>query len=129
MKQHGRAPQLRPRNLRKTVVRMFSYFKYNKLLFVGGLILIVLGSLARIGANGMLSPIIDSLVTEQSQALFVKNLVVMGLIVITISIAEYLGNLFMARLAQRTIHQIRTEMFSHVQKLPMSFLIATAMAN
>lgn len=60
MKQHGRAPQLRPRNLRKTVVRMFSYFKYNKLLFVGGLILIVLGSLARIGANGMLSPIIDS---------------------------------------------------------------------
>jgi len=121
MKQHGRAPQLRPRNLRKTVVRMFSYFKYNKLLFVGGLIFIVLGSLARIGANGMLSPIIDSLVTEQSQALFVKNLVVMGLIVITISIAEYLGNLFMARLAQRTIHQIRTEMFSHVQKLPMSF--------
>lgn len=107
--------------MRKTVVRMFSYFKYHKLLFVIGMLSITIGSVGRIAANSMLSPIIDSLVVEQSQALFIKNLIIMAVIIIAVSAAEYLGNLSMARLAQQTIHRIRTEMFAHVQRLSMSF--------
>lgn len=121
MKPHGKTKQLRPQNMRKTVVRMFSYFKYHKLLFVIGMLSITISSVGRIAANSMLSPIIDSLVVEQSQALFIKNLIIMAVIIIAVSAAEYLGNLSMARLAQQTIHRIRTEMFAHVQRLSMSF--------
>lgn len=113
--------QLRPKNLKQTVLRLFGYFRFNKLLLISGLFFIVLGALARIGANGLLSPIIDSLVLEDGMGLFVKYLLLMATTVVAIAVGEYLGNLFMARLAQRTIHQIRGDMFSQVEKLPISF--------
>lgn len=121
MRSHGKARQLRPQNLRKTLVRLFSYFKYNKVLFISGLFFIFLGAIARIMANSLLSPIIDSLVTDHQMSKFIMYLFIMGIVVVIISIGEYLGNLFMARLAQRTIHKIREEMFARVQELPLSF--------
>lgn len=113
--------QLRPHNMRETLVRLFSYFKYNKALFFGGILFIIIGSAAGIVANSMLSPIIDALVTHHNTGLFVKYLLIMGAIVVFIALGDYLGNLFMARLAQKTIHKIREDMFSHMEKLPISF--------
>ena len=41
----------------------------------------------------------------------------MGVLVIAISMFQYFGNLFMARLAQKTIQRIRQDMFAHMEKL------------
>lgn len=116
-----RTRNLRPQNFRKTVVRLFSYFRFNLGLFIGGIFFILVGAVARIAANSLLSPIIDSLVSEGVSSQFIKYLIAMIVVVILISLGEYLGNLSMAQLAQRTIHRIRAEMFSHVEKLPLSF--------
>lgn len=113
--------QLRPDNTGKTIKRLFSYLKFNKILLVWGIIFIILSSIAQIGTNAMLSPIIDTLVKGDGMRIFIKYLIIMGMLVIVISISEYLGNLFMARLAQRTIHKIREDMFSHMEKLPISY--------
>lgn len=113
--------QLRPKDSKKTLIRLFSYFKYNKLLFFGGIFFIILGSIAEIGANAMLSPIIDSLVIDKDLNLFIRYLIIMGFIIIIIAIGQYFGNLFMARLAQNTVHKIREEMFSHMEKLSISY--------
>ena len=69
----------------------------------------------------MLSPIIDTIVKGENIAQVIKYLLIMGAIVITISFSQYLGNLFMARLAQETVRKIREDMFSHMQKLPISY--------
>ncbi len=121
MKNEYKRPKIKPDDSKRTIMRLFSYFKYNKLLFAGGMFFIILGSISQIAANAMLSPIIDSLVTDNNISLFIKYLFVMGGIVVFIAIGEYLGNLFMARLAQNTVHKIRTDMFSHLEKLPMSY--------
>lgn len=113
--------KLRPKNARQTLVRLFAYFNYNKLLFFGGIFFIIMGSLAGVGANGMLSPIIDSLVTDYNLAEFIKYITLMIVMVGFIAVGEYLGNLFMARLAQQTIHKIREEMFEHMEQLPISY--------
>lgn len=113
--------QLRPKNPKETLIRLFSYFKYNKALFIGGILFIILGSIAEIGANSMLSPIIDSLVGDHDRGLFIKYIAIMVMIVIVIALGQYLGNLFMAKLAQKTIHKIREDMFSHMEKLPISY--------
>ena len=113
--------QLRPENPKETLLRLFSYFKFNKALFFSGIFFIIIGSIAQIAANAMLSPIIDTLVENHNKAMFVKYLIFMGVLVIFISLGQYLGNLFMAKLAQKTVHKIREEMFAHMQKLPMSF--------
>ena len=112
---------LRPQNVKQTLLRLFTYFKYNKALFFGGIFFIILGSISSIVTNAMLSPIIDSLVTDRNVGLFVKYLIVMIVVVLFIAIGEYLGNLFMAKLAQKTIYKIREEMFSHMEKLPISY--------
>lgn len=121
MKDRPKHRKLRPNDPKRTLIRLFSYFKFNKSLFFGGISFIILSSIAQIAANGMLSPIIDSLVEDNDMALFIRYLFIMGAFVILISIGQYLGNLFMARLAQNTVHKIREDMFSHVEKLPISF--------
>ncbi len=120
-KKMGNQRQLRPKNIKGTLLRLFAYFKFNKALFVGGMFFIILGSVATIATNSMLSPVIDSLVTYKNTALFIKYILIMIGIVIIIALGDYLGNLFMAQLAQKTIHKIRSDMFSHMEKLPMSF--------
>jgi len=112
--------RLRPRNTRATLIRLFSYFRFNKWLFFGGIFFIIASSFLEIAANAMLSPIIDTIVLGNT-ANVIRYLFVMGTIVIFISVSHYLGNLFMARLAQGTVHKIREEMFSHMQKLPISY--------
>ncbi|NLS45735.1 MAG: ABC transporter ATP-binding protein [Firmicutes bacterium] len=113
--------KLRPENMKETLIRLFGYFKHNKILLILGVTFIIIGSLGTIAANSMLSPIIDSLITDKDHTLFIRYLTIMGIIVGFIALGEYLGNMLLARLAQRTVHQIREEMFSHMAKLPISF--------
>jgi len=113
--------QLRPRDPKKTLLRLFSYFKYNKALFFGGIFFIIIGSLAEIGINGMLSPVIDTLVGDHDRGLFIKYLIIMAAMAAVVSAAQYIGNLSMAKLAQKTVHKIREDMFSHMEKLPVSY--------
>lgn len=113
--------KLRPDNPGKTLLRLFSYFRFNKFLFIAGLLSIIFSSIAQIAANGLLSPIIDSLIEGRGWPVFIRYILIMAVLVVLISLAQYLGNLSMARLAQRTVHKIREEMFSHMEKLPVSF--------
>lgn len=112
---------LKPKDPKKTLLRLFSYFKYYKGLFFLGISAIVLASFAEIAATGMLSPIIDVFVDggPLSQAA-VYILILVG-IVVAIAAGQYIGNRSMAYLAQKIIHRLRSEMFAHMQKLPVSF--------
>jgi len=75
---------LKPKDPKKTLLRLFGYFKYNILLFIGGIFFIIMGSLAEIGINGMLSPVIDTLVSGRDMGLFVKYIIFMGLLVLVL---------------------------------------------
>ena len=112
---------LKPRNPIKTLSRLFAYFKYNKFLFIGGITSIIFGSLATVATNGMLSPIIDSLVTDYDFVRFTNLIIQMVALVFVVAFGSYYGNLLMAKLAQQTIHKIREEMFEHMQKLPLKY--------
>lgn len=113
--------QLKPNDPKKTLIRLFSYFKFNKVLFFSGIFFVILSSVAEIGINGMLSPVIDTLVGDFNKDKFITYLAIMGLMVLVIAFAQYTGNMFMAKLAQKTVHTIREEMFAHMEKLPLSY--------
>ena len=111
---------LKPKNMAATIARMFSYFKYNKNLFFAGMLFVLLSTLATVGTNGILSPIIDSLIPGNTGP-FTKYLLMMVVLVLSAAGFQYLGTLFMARLAQRTVYKLREDMFHHLQKLPISY--------
>ncbi len=117
----GKGKGLRPENPKETLLRLFSYFKFNKILLFTGILFIIIGTIAQIGINALLSPIIDSLIANDGYGTFVKYLIAMLIFVVFIALGQYYGNLFMAQLAQKTVHKIREEMFSHMEKLPISF--------
>ncbi len=121
MKNQKGPRQLRPNNPVKTLGRLFSYFKFNKSLLFGGIFFIIIGAIAEIGTNAMLSPIIDTLIIGEDKGLVIKYIMIMGSFVVFICIGQYFGNLLMARLAQSTVHKIREDMFSHMEKLPISY--------
>ena len=81
---------LKPKDPKKTFIRLFSYFKYNIVLFFGGIFFIIAGSLAEIGINGMISPVIDALIGDHDSGLFVKYLLIMVALVVIISISQYI---------------------------------------
>ena len=111
----------RPKNSRKTLLRLFSYYRFYKGLFALGILSIILASLAEVAANGMLSPIIDVFVSGGPLEDAIKYILIMAGIVIIIAFGQYIGNRTMARLAQKIIHKIREEMFAHMEKLPISY--------
>ncbi len=113
--------QLRPKDTKRTLIRLFSYFKYNRALFFGGIFFIILASIMEVGINGMLSPVIDSLIGDYDKSFFIKYLLIMIGMMVVVAITQYIGNLSMAKLAQRTVHRIREDMFSHMEKLPVSY--------
>ena len=113
--------QLRPKDAKKTLIRLFTYFKFNAVFFYAGIIFIIISSAVEVGINGLLSPIIDTLVNDYRADVFIRYLMFMAGMVAVVSAAQYLGNLFMAKLAQKTVHKIREDMFSHMEKLPVSY--------
>ena len=113
--------RLRPKDIKITLIRLFRYFRFNKVVFFSGIFFIIVSAASQVAANGMLSPIIDTIVKGNDTTQVIKYLLIMGVIVIIISFSQYLGNLLMARLAQQTVHRIREDMFSHMQKLPISY--------
>lgn len=113
--------QLRPKDAKKTLIRLFTYFKFNAVFFYAGIIFIIISSAVEVGINGLLSPIIDTLVNDYRADVFIRYLMLMAGMVAVVSAAQYLGNLFMAKLAQKTVHKIREDMFSHMEKLPVSY--------
>ena len=82
---------------------------------------IILGAMAEISTNAMLSPMIDELTGDRNLSLIIKYIIIMGMLVALIAIGQYFGNLFMVKLSQRTVHKIREDLFSHMEKLPVSF--------
>lgn len=119
---------LKPKNMAATITRMFSYFRYNKNLFFGGMFFVLLSTLATVGTNGILSPIIDSLIPGNTGP-FMKYMGMMLALVLAATAFQYLGTLFMARLAQRTVYKLREDMFHHLQKLPISFFDSRAQGD
>lgn len=113
--------KLLPNSPVKTMARLFSYFQFHKLAFVGGLLMIVLSTVAQIAANGMLSPIIDTIIeTRQISSIRWYLLIMIGLVA-AIILFQYFGNLAMARIAQQIIHRLREELFEKIQTLPIAF--------
>lgn len=113
--------KLTPNDPIKTIKRLMSYYKSHRLLFAMGLFLVFLSTILQVGANGMLSPIIDAVTIDKSVPLLIRYLLIMIGMVILLSVFQYIGSLTMARLAQRITHTIRRDLFSKIQRMPVSY--------
>ena len=116
------------RNPGKTLKRLLGYiWKYYKMEFVIVLIAIVISSLAGVAGNLFIKNLIDDYITpfltaaDPTFAPLLRALLVMAVIYYAGTAATYLYARLMINVTQGTLKQIRDEMFTHMEKLPIKY--------
>ena len=116
------------RNPGKTLKRLLGYiWKYYKMEFVIVLIAIVISSLAGVAGNLFIKNLIDDYITpfltsaDLTFAPLLRALLVMAVIYYAGTAATYLYARLMINVTQGTLKQIRDEMFTHMEKLPIKY--------
>ena len=115
------APVEKPKEGKKTLSRLISYFRPEKKYVILLAAAVVLAVSASVIAPSLQSSAIDSLVTGA----FGEIPRILGLMLLAYLIhgsATLLQGFFSARLSQRVIFRLRTELFSKVVSLPIPYL-------
>lgn len=121
---HGRNGMAagKPRNVKKTVGRLFSYISQDKWKLMIVALCVVGGTIANLAGSYMLRPIINGLTSENGSAAFLLKgiLAMLGVYLIGI-LAQYLQQRIMITISQGAICKLRNDLFGKLQKLPVKY--------
>lgn len=112
---------------KKTISRLLSYLKKNKLKVFGILVCIIVSSLVSICSSLFLKNLLDDyikplLLDENPSFGGLKEMILtMGLIFLIGIIASFISSILANLLSQKILKDIRDEMFRHMQTLPISY--------
>lgn len=111
----------KPANMMKTLGRLFSYLmKYKfSLLFV--LIFMLISAFALVSGSYFLKPIINDYIIPGDFIGLAKMLSILVVIYIAGALSSYGYGRIMIHVAQRTVKDIRNDLFSKMQKMPVSY--------
>ena len=126
-----KTPQNKPKNMKQTIKRLFSYIATAKILFVLLIITILLYTGATLYSSILVKDIIGSLGEFNSDTLlftkmpdpnkFLFYLVVMLIIIFAICILQYFSSLLGAYISCIMVRKMRNELFAKVVHLPISY--------
>jgi ATP-binding cassette subfamily B protein len=110
-----------PKNSSRVIRRLWGYLRHHsgKLVLVFGLVL--LNTAATVGGSYLLRPIINQYILPHNWTGLVHLLLILLGIYIVGAIAAALESRLMVIVAQRTVSDIRSDLFSRLQTLPLRF--------
>lgn len=121
-KGHGRMAIEKPKNAGKTVGRLFSYLKKDRLKLLLVLFCVIFQAVSMLTASYMLRPIINGLTSQDASiSKLAGSLLLMAVIYLFGISATYLQSRIMIGISQGAIQRIRNELFEKVQSLPVRF--------
>ncbi|MBQ2325895.1 MAG: ABC transporter ATP-binding protein, partial [Clostridia bacterium] len=128
---HGRGPGMRGKKVpldKVTAKRLLKYFKPYRLRIFFVILFIILSSVASVASALFQKTLIDDyigpLAKNPAEELFAALLVAIGGMVVIYLIGILAGlfyNLMMAKVSQGILKTIRTDMFNHMQSLPVKY--------
>ena len=135
---------MKPKNLKGTMFRLLSYLKPYRGRMVAVILCIVVQSLANIGATALLSPLLNGLAVGADSTVkltgiavldnlaFSNKLAYLGIMVSLIAAiyamalaVNYVLNRILIGISTATMKRLRTELFAHMQKLPIKVFDTT----
>ena len=112
----------KPKNLKKTMGRLFSYISDSKWKLGIVIICIIAGTAANLAGSYMLRPIINGLTSENGSVSFLlKGILSMLCIYLVAVAAQYLQQRIMIGISQNAIQKLRNDLFTKLQKLPVRY--------
>ncbi len=112
----------RPKELSRTVKRLFSYLEKDRAKLVLVFFCVVISALSSLAGSYMLRPIINMLVSpEGSVKALAKGVGVMLAIYAAGIVTQYLQARIMVQVSQDALQKLRNDLFCKLQRLPVSF--------
>ena len=117
----------RPKNMKKTLLRILSYMREYRLQLVVVLLAVMISSGANVAGTYFLKPLINNyilpFVGQESPDLsgFIGMLTVMGLLYAAGAFCTWVFNRLMLNISTGTLYKIRTDLYSHLQTLPIRY--------
>ena len=112
---------VKKKNMRGTLKKIWVYLSIHKRRLLLVLFLVVVSSLLGLLGPFLLGKAIDNyIVAKNSQGLFTL-LACLALIYVIHSLSIWYQNIWMIGIAQNTVFEMRTNLFHHLHKLPISF--------
>ena len=104
-----------------SIVRLLSYlfaYRWQMILIV---VCVIVSALTQIWGVNMLQPIIDNYILKSDVAGLKRASLQMGAIYAVSAITSFIYSRLMVRVGERSIRNIRVELFDKVQKMPIGF--------
>ena len=122
----GRMKFEKPKNTKKTLVRLLSYVTQKKALLVVVFALVLFSSVADIAGTYLLSPIINEIGNIVSSgnndfSTIIKYLCILGVIYVLGALAQYTYSRLMLNVSHGTLNTLRRDLFEHLQDLPIKY--------
>ncbi|MDO4552856.1 MAG: ABC transporter ATP-binding protein [Bacillota bacterium] len=125
---HGAALE-KPKSVRKTLLTLWDHLGRRKGLVILAFLMVLINIVASLAGTAYLEPIIDEflqpangdLSLESRLAGLLHGLIVLGVIYAVSAAAAYVQMRVMISVTQRTIRDIRGELFDHLQTLPVRY--------
>ncbi len=121
---HGRKGMAggKPKNVKKTVGRLFSYISQDKWKLMIVAFCVIGGTIANLAGSYVLRPVINGLTSENGSTSFLLKgiLTMLGIYLIGI-LAQYLQQRIMITISQGAICKLRNDLFGKLQQLPVKY--------
>lgn len=114
----------RPKNTKKTLLQMFSYLGRHKKIMAAIAVLVAVSALANIYGTYLLKPVINTYVLQKDVPGLIRMILFMGVMYVVGALACFGYNQLMVHTSQTVVKEIRADLFSHVQKLPLKYFDA-----
>lgn len=109
------------KNTKSTILRLLSYLTKQKFLVSLAFLFVVMNSTLTIVASYMVRPIINGIMEQSGMEALLRNLLIMALIYVVAGISSYLQSRIMLEVAQKALYQLRIDLFTKLEKLPLSY--------
>lgn len=111
----------KPKNSRQVIYRLWEYLKLQKGLLLLVAVLLLISTGATITGSYLLRPIINNYIIPHDVPGLIKMVLLLLAIYVAGSVASIWQNRLMIRIAQKTVYNIRADLFKHLQNLPIGF--------
>ena len=111
----------RPKNLGYTVKTLLSYMGRHKFLLLTVAVLVSISALANLLGTYMIKPVINNYLLPGDGGGLIIGVLITAAIYLTGVLSSYGYTQIMVRAAQKVLFDIRRDLFTHLQKLPLRF--------
>ncbi len=110
----------KPKNMGKTLKRLIGYIGSSKYIVFALMLFTLLTTVLGLAGPSLQGKAINKITERDTESLFV-TLVMLFCVYISSSVIQFLSALFAAKLSQRTVYKMRTDLFRKISYLPIRY--------